>query len=100
MDASESVSDKPVYDPLADDIDQAERLDQCLGLLATVVENSAFCRSRIAFCNRMDAAAAGCSFCLRVNSRLWPDPIDSKTDTLTFYTSECICRRIRHEEDG
>ena len=37
---------------------------------------------------------------LRVNSRLWPNPIDSKTDTLIFYTSECICRRIRHEEDG
>jgi hypothetical protein len=30
-----SVSDKLVYDPLAEDIDQAERLDEYLGLVAS-----------------------------------------------------------------
>ena len=83
MDASESVSDKPVYDPLADDIDQAERLDQCRNCI-----------------QRLLHAEFSTTVAMRVNSRLWPDPIDSKTDTLTFYTSECICRRIKHEEDG
>ena len=56
--------------------------------------NSALCRPRIAFCNRMDATVAGCSLRSRVNSRLWPDPTDSQTHALTFYTFECICRSI------
>ena len=33
---SESVSDKPVHDRPADDVDKAERLDECLGLELSV----------------------------------------------------------------
>ena len=35
------MSGQPVYDPLAEDIDQAERLDECLGLLASTEKSDA-----------------------------------------------------------
>jgi hypothetical protein len=63
-------------------------LNERFALLPTVVIKFALCGPRIEFCNRMDATVAACSLRSRVDSRLWrPDPIDSKTDALTFYMS-------------
>jgi hypothetical protein len=64
--------------------------------------NSAFCRSRVAFCNRNGRNGRSIQFPLmQVNARLRPAPrlhtiID--TDTLTFYMFERICRSHRHED--
>jgi hypothetical protein len=74
-------------------------LDECVGLFAIVVN-----KFRISPFENYALQSHGRNSrwmqfpFMRVNSGLWPGPIVSKRDTLTFYMFERICRSDRHED--